>query len=155
SGDRAARLRAATALRPIAYTVPERVASPLCMAIREERDVHVLLRILWSCYRLLENSHGEVLDSLSASIALRWSDPVVAGPALSLLAHAAPHSPRRIFELLPRRLDRIRPWARACLSEVHAFVWWRCAEYLDDARIDLGSLTHPDLSGVSRPFRVF
>lgn len=154
-GDRQARLRAATAIRPIAYSSPDRVSTAVCGAIRGERDVHVLLRILWSCYRMLEDSHREVLEAIAASIARRWDDPVAAGPTLSLLGHAVPHAPRRVFDLLPRRLDRIPPWARACLSDVLAFAWWRCAEYIEEARGILESLAAPDLVGITRPFRVF
>jgi hypothetical protein len=155
SGDRSTRLRAAAALRPAAYEVPERVSEAVCTAIRSEQDAHVLLRLLWASYRVLEVSCEEMLAAIAASVAVRWDDPVPTGPALVLLGSAAVRHAQVVFRLLPQRLERLPPWARACLSDVLAWAWWHCAEHEPGAREHLAALTRPDVAEVPKVFQVF
>lgn len=155
TGGRQSRLRAATAIRPIAMMSPERASAMLCELIREERDAHVLLRLLWGCVRVVEHAPIEILEAFALSIVARWDDPTAAGPALTLLGYAAPHAPRLVIEHLPRRLDRMPPWARACLGDVLAFAWWRCAESVPEARGTLEALSEPEFDGVTRHFSLF
>ena len=86
---------------------------------------------------------------------MTWDAPYPAGSAVALLGHAARFDPRAVFGMLPRRLDALPPWARACLADVLSFAWWRLAEAEPEARPTLESLATPDLAGIPRSFRVF
>jgi hypothetical protein len=48
SGDPQVRLRAAAAVRPVVYEIPDTVVDAVCDAIRGEQAPHVLLRLLWA-----------------------------------------------------------------------------------------------------------
>jgi hypothetical protein len=155
SDDAATRFRAAAVVRSVSQVIPERMVDPLCDAIGREDDPRVLGRLLLATYRVLELDHEKLLAAVRTSRAVTWDAPYPAGSALALLGHAAPLDPRAVFGLLPRRLDGLPPWARACLADVLSFAWWRLAEVEPGARPTLESLAIPDLAGVPRSFRVF
>jgi tetratricopeptide (TPR) repeat protein len=149
------RLRAAAVLRSVGQEVPEQVAQPLCEAIRREQAPEVLARLLRSTYRVLELAAANLLRAVEANAAVIWSQPASAAAALSLLGHAARYSPETVLRLLPRRFEQFEPWARACLADVLAFAWWRCAEHQSEGRAVLEALREPDLTGMAQSFRVF
>jgi hypothetical protein len=153
--DRTVRLRGATALRPAAYESPRRIVTAVVAAIRTETDPDVLLRLLWASHPFLAVSCAELLAALSASAVIRWDHPLPAGPALALLGEAAAYEPETVARMLPQRLDRLPEWARACVSDVHALAWWRCADRLPALRQHLSRLSEPDLTRIPRMFRVF
>lgn len=153
--DRITRLRAAAAIRPAAYDAPNQLLPGVVAAIREETDPDVLLRLLWAAHPFVALSCRELLAAISASAAGRWDDPLSAGPALALLGEASAYEPDTVARMLPERLERLPGWARACLSDVHALAWWRCADRLPNLQRQLAQLAAPDLARSPRVFHVF
>ncbi len=152
------RRRAAYALQPLVFERPESVQEALCKAIKREQDSQVMNHLLWSAYRLEEVAPEMLLDAIEASIAVRWQEPSFCiGITLAVLADVATQYPARVQHLLPRRLETYEPWARALLSEMVAYAWWRCAqtEYMPSTNVHLASLIEPDPTDTPLEFRLF
>lgn len=158
SPDAPIRLRAGRALRSVVFEQPGLVQDALCAAIRQETDDGVMNRLLWSSYRLTETAPELLSDSLAASFAVQWQEPVAhatAGMALALLAGLARCNANRVLDILPRHLDGHDPESVALLSEILAYAWWCCAETMEDARACLQDLCDPALDGVGGSLRTF
>ena len=155
SAERGTRLRSATAIRSLVFEAPERVVAGVCQRLREEADPEVAVRLVWASYPLISVNPDAWLESFSASRVARWTDPVPAGAALSMLGAVAGHRPEAALRLLPRELSSLPPWARACVSQVHALAWWECAVHRAEAYDQLAVLSRPALCGVPRTFHVF
>jgi hypothetical protein len=156
SEDAITRYRAARALRPVAFRRPDLIQDALCEAIRQEKDGGVMTRLLWITYRLGETVPDALLDALQASFVVHWREPLrTSGLLLAVLGNVAYQRPDTVFHLLPRKLDAYEPWGQACLSEMLAYAWWRCADYAPEARAHLSVLATPNLAGIPDKFRPF
>jgi hypothetical protein len=154
--DRLTRFRAACAIRIVCYEQPEKVLDALCQAIEYEENSTVLTRLLWAAYRLIEVAPEKLLSALEAGPIKRWdSKQTPTGPLLGLLGNLADRQPERVYLLLPRHLENYDPENRAYYSEMLAYAWWRCAQYIPEARERLDTLTYPDLLDVPDEFRPF
>jgi hypothetical protein len=85
---------------------------------------------------------------------------ISSGMALGILADVAEHRASRVLQLLPECLDAYKSWTHALLSEMLAYAWWKCAEfvpaaYAHKARAHLNSLFEPDLTNVSTEYHLF
>jgi hypothetical protein len=155
SSDRTVRLRAAGAVRPAVYDNPAMFRTAILQAIRSEDDPDVLLRLLWAAPRLTRDSR-DFLNALGARPSPVWTHPLPCGPALAILGEAADFESDVVSSLLPINLDHMpEPWIRACLSDVHALAWWRCARRNPSFRSKLEPLAEPRLKGVPRSFHAF
>src|SRR5437588_5236674 len=147
---------AATALRSFMFEQPERILDDVCDAIRNESDQHVTNQMLWATYRLIEIAPDKILEAIIGSPALDWSTPSLsAGSVLAILSNIAQLLPTRVVPLLPERLSAYDAGRRAWLSEGLAFIWWTCAEYSSQARVQLTRLAVPDIADVPTDYRLF
>ncbi len=150
------RYRAACALRPILFEHPEPLVAALCSAIRRERDAWVMNRLLWSVYRLEEVASNDLLDAIEASFVVQWqAQHVTAAITLALLGDMADRKSARVFRLLPPSFDGYSSIAKALLSEMLAYAWWRCSEHVPDAQSHFTTLLLPDLSDTPDEYRIF
>lgn len=158
SPDPVTRMRAAQALRPAAFQRPELVCKGLCDALQVEADPIVIIRLLWTIYRLGVSNPDAVLDALKYSPAVHWdapSTPSTTALALLTLAVCALERPSRALALLPQRLDALSAEARAVLTEPLTYAWWCCAQGDPSARLHLDTLRHAEITGVPELYRPF
>lgn len=149
------RLRAAASLHSLLFSQAGRFLGETCEAIRTETNSHVLLRLLWASFPLIEADADALLDAIAASAVCNWNDPVYAGHALVVLGVAARRRPQAAHALLPRDLGRLPGWARACLWDVFALAWWQCADQVPEARQQLERLAEVSLRGIPSTFQTF
>jgi hypothetical protein len=150
------RFRAARAFKPVALERPEAVAEALCTAIRSEEHPDVLKQLLWTAHRVATVTPRALFEAVAASRAANWQEaPRTAGTAFALLSDLTDDLPEHVFELLPRHLGGYEPNVRALHAEALAFVWWRVAERVQEARPVLAELARPNVDDVSDEFRVF
>ena len=156
SGDPAVRRRAAKAVLPIVQRKPEVAQNAVLAALQGEDTPEVVIPLLSAAYNLAELVPDELLDALRASCLLDWSHPAPwTGAVLALLAKLAAHRPSATKDLVPERLGAFQPQARAWLSEILSYVWWRVGEYDAAAQEVLKSLAKPELEGVPEEYRTF
>jgi tetratricopeptide (TPR) repeat protein len=153
SHNAATRYRAARALRPATFEMPERIQGGICEAVSTEQNADILHRLLWTSSRMQEVAWKPLLAALKASAVTRWDNYTSAAPALAVLGNIARFDPSKVSELLPRRLDALSGNARAYLSEVLAYAWWGLAEVDAAAQEGLTALSQPDLEGVPEDYR--
>jgi hypothetical protein len=150
------RYRAASALRPILFEHPVPLIAALCLAIRRERNAWVMNRLLWSVYRLEEAAPNDLLDAIEASFVVQWHEQyITAAITLALLGDMADRDPSRVFRLLPPSFEGYLSMAKALLSEMLAYAWWRCSEQVPDAQSHFATLLLPDLSDTPNEYRIF
>ncbi len=150
------RYRAACALRPILFEDPVPLIAALCSTIRRERDVWVMNRLLWSVFRLEEVASNDLLDAIEASFVVRWQEAyITAAITLALLGDMADRDPSRVFRLLPPSFEGYPSTAKALLSEMLTYAWWRCSEHVSDAQSHFATLLLPDLSDAPNEYRIF
>lgn len=150
SDDPRKRYRAAVALRGPAIERPELVKNALCAALRREEEyARTVNRLLLAAYPLITADPALLLETLRTSGLTRWNRPLQStGQVLGLLGDLASKYPDDVFQLLPRRLDAYPPYARAFLSEMLSYAWWRCAEHVGAGAPHLTALAEVDLTDV-------
>jgi hypothetical protein len=154
--DPQTRYRAVCSLRPLAFERPELVQDAVCEAIRRETDARVMNRLLYVVYPIGKVAPEPLLEAIEASFAVDWEQaPSTTGIALALLGDLADQCSTRVFQLLPKSLDAYEWWIKALLSEMLAYVWWRCAEHISDARSCLKALTEVNSAEIPDEFRIF
>ena len=129
SDDRQTRLFAALAMRPASFSALDQIADVLLERLRVETDPVILSRLLWASNGLARPRYAaRLLAAMREGATNRWDDRLVCGPALIMLARLAPRDPSGVFEMLPRRLDKLSAVEAMYEHEALVYAWWALAD---------------------------